>query len=157
MKSLASLVQGLPAELYQEIYDLTFTTGAGEHSIKQNYKPPNCLQVNRSTRESFARSYYGEDSTFLVDGPADRICAKWINRLPDAHAAMLSEIRVVKPRMCTSSLNSPRLPVHLDEIGEDLFWEVKGKIDYRNVVKFKVTCEVNDKTCWLSYHDACLP
>ena len=95
MKTLEELVQALPAELYTEIYDLTFD-GTGEHRIKRKYKPPSCLQVSRATRKTFAQTYYGGASIFLIHHKAVNCCVKWIVRLPQSHAHLITEIRVVE-------------------------------------------------------------
>lgn len=64
MSTLASLVQALPGELFNKIYDLTFTPNDSYH-IDSSYKPPSCLQVSRSTRSMQTKEYYG--STFHIE------------------------------------------------------------------------------------------
>lgn len=51
MATLAGLVQSLPAELYNEIYELTFTKTSTVVQVDKGYRPPSTLHVNRATRE----------------------------------------------------------------------------------------------------------
>ena len=64
-RSLVELVQNLPRELFDEIFELTFTSNALEVKIIGSYLPPPQLQVSRSTREAFAACY--GDSCFLFE------------------------------------------------------------------------------------------
>lgn len=107
MASLDSLVQALPAELYNKIFDLTFTTDSGWtfahdkcdiHRIACAYKPPSTLQVNRSTRAVFAKLYYGigtsrsRATTFYI---SSKDAARWISSLTSGHVFLLEEVRIV--------------------------------------------------------------
>lgn len=54
----------LPQEIYDEIYDLVFTVEPGERVITPATKPPAQLQVSRAIRAQYAKSYYGNGSSF---------------------------------------------------------------------------------------------
>lgn len=82
MATLAGLVQALPLELYNEVYEFTFYSVPGEHYIDRDYKPPSCLQVDRLTRNRFAQTYYGKGSIFCV---SRKDCSKWLASLPKEH------------------------------------------------------------------------
>lgn len=92
MATLASLVQALPKELYDEIYELTFTTNSSIRHITERYQPPICLQVSRSTRETVAASYYGKDSIFYI---TKEDCRKWVASLPPSRFEMLRDVRIL--------------------------------------------------------------
>lgn len=50
MATFDERVQSLPAEIYNEIYDLTFKTAPSVVYIDKDYWPPALLQANRATR-----------------------------------------------------------------------------------------------------------
>lgn len=53
MSTFIEQVQALPTELYDEIYDLTFTSPAStEVFITKEYQPPALLRVSQATRKS---------------------------------------------------------------------------------------------------------
>lgn len=56
--TLATLLQSLPQELYDEIYELTFTADPTEAVDLESDNPfPERLYVNHHSRELFAKSY----------------------------------------------------------------------------------------------------
>lgn len=86
-------LESLPQELYNYIYDLTFTADAkvrlyarkhqswrleldwlpetcSEQVVTINEKMPHLFRVDRSSRTKFAASYFGGESVFVVVGPA---------------------------------------------------------------------------------------
>lgn len=94
--SLPALVQALPAELYNEIFELTFTSQfdrTNSRTIDNNYQPPNFLQINRATRAKFAKTYYGQGSIFYVPKPLLR---KFFFSIHPGYARQIAEIRVVE-------------------------------------------------------------
>lgn len=108
MASLESLVQALLVELFNKIFDLTFTTDSewslspeydsrSINRIPRTYKPPSTLEVNRASRAAFARSYYGI-GTDRSRGTAFYIsqtdAAAWISSLTPQHVDMLYEVRI---------------------------------------------------------------
>lgn len=88
---LGQLLQGLPQELYDSIYDYVFTTDAEEVSITSDYRPPAQLQVTRASRNLFARTYYREP-TFICHKSDDPLLLKWLRALPAEHASHLRRI-----------------------------------------------------------------
>lgn len=88
---LPALVQALPAELYTEIYSLTFTATNQPRYIKKKYKPPVLLRIDRTTREIFAKSYYRESSTFVI---SKALVTDWIRSLPKHHLDLISDIKL---------------------------------------------------------------
>lgn len=51
MPTFDERVQALPPELYQEIYDLTFTPTSTEVFVTKEYQPPALLRINQATRK----------------------------------------------------------------------------------------------------------
>ncbi|GIZ41103.1 hypothetical protein CKM354_000441900 [Cercospora kikuchii] len=88
---LRERLENLPQELYDYIYDLTFTAEAkiriyshensygptssmlsnatkhySQQAVEVNERPPHLLHVDRASRQKFAKSFYGNpDSTFI--------------------------------------------------------------------------------------------
>lgn len=89
-RTLIRLVHKLPPELFNEIYDLTFTAPSAEQHIGSSYKPPSCLQVNQYSRSVFAQSYLN-NSTFYIDRD---IAQKWSASLTKDHLEMLAQVRI---------------------------------------------------------------
>ncbi|KAF2166121.1 hypothetical protein M409DRAFT_55459 [Zasmidium cellare ATCC 36951] len=120
---LRPLLEKLPQELYDCIYDLTFTTQPG---IRYTSKPPKgaseegriarplyiapdnvgLLHVDRHSRDKFARSYYGgEGAVFVYD--VTRIPVKWPGiwwtwglSLSTMHRSLIKDLRYVFVAMC---------------------------------------------------------
>lgn len=65
MRDLPTLVQTLPAELFNIILKAVFEPGPCCVQLSCEYKPPAQLQVDRYWREHFAQRYYGEDRFVL--------------------------------------------------------------------------------------------
>ena len=61
MDDFSSHVQGLPPELFNEIYSLVFTPPPSGSAIRihSNYKVPFQLQVSKRHSSEFATTYYG--------------------------------------------------------------------------------------------------
>lgn len=84
-KNFAALVQSLPQELYDEIYDLTFTADDEPRVINKDYKPPHLLYVDRASRTKYVKSYYG-NGTFMLP-PA--FGQTWARSVPATHFDMI--------------------------------------------------------------------
>lgn len=155
MTDLASLVQALPGELYNKIYDLTFTFD-DIYNIDRNYKPPSSLQVNRATRNAHMKIYYR--SIFHV-GMENLI--KWLASLTCGQARTLTDV------LLTDSKNWSEKSI------EDM-WSLAGHYvmglsqdygDYTGVASIKLgnmlhsalkfhACGTGDmKSGWWSYND----
>lgn len=101
LSSIKDRLETLPPEIYNHIFDLTFTLLAGIHDITINYRPPSCLQINKSIRSKAMKSYYNE-SRFLVHGG---IIFQWLRSLPVAYIGRVHEVLVFDgeaagPRKC---------------------------------------------------------
>ena len=93
-------VQSLPPELYNTIYDLTFTAysiqGANVE-LDSSYRPPSCLQVSKASRDEFAASYYAH-TIFMFSQRASytesiTTGVNWLVSLPPEHVAMIRCLR----------------------------------------------------------------
>ena len=86
---LKSRLYSLPQELFDEIFDLTFTIDKNSVTfIDASYKPPSILQVNRATRNLTSRAYY--QTTFKSRD--SMLLAKWSEPI-------LKQIEETKPRI----------------------------------------------------------
>lgn len=62
--SLRDLMQSLPQELYDEIYNLTFTANQKVLYVTRTYRPPHLTRIDHNSRTKFVASYY-RNTTFL--------------------------------------------------------------------------------------------
>lgn len=98
-------IENLPQELYDEIYNLTFTSTHGTVSVVPKslafpkFTPPmprNLLQVPHSTRETFAKAYYG-NNTFVIRNKD--LLGSWVlttlsKKFQVSHLTLIRSIRV---------------------------------------------------------------
>lgn len=56
---LMDLLQAIPQELYDMIYEFTFTPDPSDFAIDAYYRPSNLLRVDRTSRRLFALNLYG--------------------------------------------------------------------------------------------------
>lgn len=91
---LPALMQSVPQELFDKIYEDVFTADEGERIIDKRYNPPVQLQVDSSSREHFAKSYYGGSSTFMFP---DGFENGWLEPIPQRHFDMLTYVRFMQP------------------------------------------------------------
>lgn len=89
-EQLATLVQSLPQELYDQVFSLTFTSipTINPIIITKSYKPPSCLQVSRDTRATFAAAYYPNnrfDFEHKYTFPDAELAGKWLASLSRSH------------------------------------------------------------------------
>lgn len=87
---LVSLLQGLPAELFNEIFEYTFTPTTSQVAITTAYRPPLELQISTLSREKFARRYYG--STKFIAGDMT-VLVHWLRHLRVKHIERLADVR----------------------------------------------------------------
>lgn len=87
---LAELLQTLPQELFDKIYDNVFTADGGERLVDWDYKPPVQLQVDRGSRDKFAESYNGGETAFILPHGID--CG-WLQSLPTAHFLTIAHLK----------------------------------------------------------------
>lgn len=96
---LAGHIQNLPPELYNIIYDFTFSVSAGEQqvTIDKAYRSPARLQVDSTSRRAFAEPYY-KTSTFHVQDTSlvkvRNICRHWLASLRKEHHSLLRHIHL---------------------------------------------------------------
>lgn len=170
MADLIERVQALPAELYNEIRDLTFTMAFGTIHIDAAYKPPALIQVNRSSRKSklsgifncyvdtfsdhclgskLAEPYYRSTSIFYVDRD---VISKRLQSIDPAYVEMLNEIRLSNKRFCISKdlclyYLYERIREEsntLSDVNEDGFHRITQDL------RFEVVCGDREKTKWVS-------
>lgn len=100
-RTLHQLLQSLPQELYDHIFDFTFTK-TPPHTIKltASYQPPTCLQVSHHTRQTFAEAYYQNTTFELREGDGthrQKTLFRWLATLPRTHRRHLSAIEFHAP------------------------------------------------------------
>ena len=95
---ISERVQDLPQELYDIIYQYTFTAEFGEVEINADYKTPKLLAVDRASRHLYAKSHY-RGRTFCIAHLSNdhRDLFRWLKSLPSDHQAMIREIRFESP------------------------------------------------------------
>lgn len=168
--NLSALVQALPAELYDEIFHLTFTESGSPRTIDKGYKPPFLLQVNQKSRAQYARTYFGNASIFYI---SKTLLEKWTRSLPKDHINLLSDIRVwdVRAQYLGGIIPSRANTLHLVEdlqsisgakVMEDLkhvFKSIRGEVlkikvgSGNPLVRYKSFSEV-DSTCYFRLRSA---
>lgn len=87
---LISLLQALPAELFHNIYELTFTPRTDKVDITKSYRPPIELQIDRASRQLFARKYYGSNKFFTGNAIA---LVHWLRHLRVERIERLADVR----------------------------------------------------------------
>lgn len=76
---LATLVQSLPRELFDEIFDLTFTLPKDLVTlIDKHHKEPSILQVDSATRKQVTAQYYAT----RFECTDHNLLAQWLGLLP---------------------------------------------------------------------------
>ncbi|KAK4494306.1 hypothetical protein PRZ48_014604 [Zasmidium cellare] len=146
---LRALLESLPQELHDRIYDLTFTAEPGIHYIDRFWggehhrlyisRPlfqwpdsANLLHVDRASRKQFAESYYGGNgAVFVATGLGKHprsgvigLCIDWLAMLPLQHRNLIKDVRAAVKGY---SLENDRLqdaasPAHHEERGSH--WEM---------------------------------
>ncbi|PPJ60199.1 hypothetical protein CBER1_10124 [Cercospora berteroae] len=122
---LRNHLECLPQELYNYIYDLTFTADAkvrlyarkyeikyleldhlqktfSERAVTINEPPPDLLHVNRHSRTKFASSYFGQESIFVIVGPA-----RWDICFQRSHLQLIRVPRYMAISGCRFPYNNP--------------------------------------------------
>lgn len=92
---LATRVQSLPPELFDEIYALTFTPTSDTVVITKKYRPPKLLQVDRASRNLFAEHYYAQTKFTATDMD---VVVHWLRSLRDEHLKLLTDVRLLTVR-----------------------------------------------------------
>ncbi len=99
---LATRLQNLPTDLYNEIYQLTFTAPSEPETrkIDQTTQPSHLLNVSQNSREIYAESYFGKNSPFYINMYGAK---RWVQALQPSHAAKIKEIRITGYKFYYSS------------------------------------------------------
>ncbi|KAK3679594.1 hypothetical protein LTR37_021380 [Vermiconidia calcicola] len=84
----------LPAELRDNIYEFVFITARSKVHITSNYRPPALLQLDRTSRDLFARSYYRKTTFVLQDPGSWTRLVQWLQSLERSHQSMLQDILI---------------------------------------------------------------
>lgn len=91
MPTLQQHLEDLPPELYDIIYNLTFTPEASAYHISGSYKPPSTLQINRTIRQLVTKRYYHPKAVFSCTNHEH--CVRWLTSLSDETLKLLHEVR----------------------------------------------------------------
>ena len=91
MEVISQRVQTLPGELYDHVHREVFTAIPAKIKIDRSYKPPSCLQVNKSSRLGFAQQYYTK-GVFLFDNKY--LAVQWCYSLSKTTFGLLREVRL---------------------------------------------------------------
>jgi hypothetical protein len=89
-ETLKTRLENLPQELYDEIFDYTFTPDGSAITVGTKYKPPSTLHVNQKTREKVAIRYYS--STKFTFDKEEAVLGKWLRCLQGAHRDIIGLI-----------------------------------------------------------------
>jgi len=93
---LQRLLQSLPQELYDIIFDLTFTVDNAVLHVNSSYKPAATLQVSRATRAMIAPEYYAR--RIICYG--EQRLPRFVRSLPDKHIAYMNQVLLSrKPKL----------------------------------------------------------
>lgn len=84
-----ALMQKLPIELVDEIFNLVFHVQNGTRTINEYYRFPVQLEVDSLSRFSYAHGYYGKGSTFALDR---RTQIPWAHIIPLQHFDQIRRI-----------------------------------------------------------------
>lgn len=104
--SLIERVQSLPSELYEEIYNLTFTVNTETCYVDKAYRPPGILQVNKNWRSALRQRYY-DKTIFRIPAGLNGVehLTRWLTFCTQEHGRniasptlhILSEKRITTP------------------------------------------------------------
>ncbi|CAK1358072.1 uncharacterized protein RHO25_007844 [Cercospora beticola] len=107
--SLRDHLETLPQELYDKIYDFTFTA---EEKVVYIFhcddRPPHLLQVDRRSRQKFTASYYSS-TTFLFTGAGT--FGLWVDALGHVPSTAFRSLYLrtpvpMDPSLCANMLGS---------------------------------------------------
>lgn len=92
--SFVDRVQALPAELLDEIFELTFTLEPDTCvSINKSYEPPAYLQVNTALRQQLTHLYYAQNIFIFCSVHDVRM---WLNSLSRSNLRVIKRLRYDK-------------------------------------------------------------
>lgn len=95
--TLVKFVQGLPAELFNNILEYTLELDTPKAVvIDEFYRPPNQLQINSGSRSETAAKFYA-NTIFVVTEETRDIFEKWLKSLAAAHFEQIARVHTFKP------------------------------------------------------------
>lgn len=77
------------------IYDLTFTATPSYHHVTKSYRVPSLLQVSRSTRALYAKTFFGKGAVFILEALHDSPTL-WKSFSSDVYTDEFSRVSSVK-------------------------------------------------------------
>lgn len=114
MDDFAILLNRLPQELIDIIWEEVFTAPVQRVHVGRGYRPPHLLLVNSSSRQQFAKSFYN-NTIFIVDHDLD--LEVWLDEVEaSGHTDLLKELRFLNRSLldpCVSRLQAPLDRSHL--------------------------------------------
>lgn len=109
-------LETLPQELYDMIYDLTFTAEERVvYVLQRKHYPPHLLQVDHHSRQKFTASYYSS-TTFLFTSAGS--CARWTDALKHVPSTAFRALYVRTPGRIGLSFCSLLLKSVMDRFQE---------------------------------------
>ena len=154
--SLAKLVQTLPQEIYDHVFDLTFADFDEKRRIEidMDYKPPSILHINKATRERLSRSYYR--STFYIE---TCMLHRWTGHLAPSDIRALQAVRVKignQPVHCHGIRIDDHMCSRLCCIGKTIYiWDgiftsgLQLEVIYIEVVNVMTVCGMAVDPMWV--------
>ena len=95
-EDLAPLLQSLPQEIYDEIYELTFSaTCTTPNTIEidtKHYSPPSILQVDSASRRLAVPSYYSSHTFVAHD---EKVLDAWLCSIACEHMDDLRKVHLI--------------------------------------------------------------
>lgn len=154
-----SLVQALPPELFNTIYDLTFSVNVSpsKYTITENFKPPACLQVNHASRQKLVESYY-RCTIFYIN---EVLLYPWLRSLDADHIRRVRELRITETITGPLDVKSSDLDPGEAQLAFVALWRITGRVGTRgpayglvaNRLKLGVLCGDSGETEWVGRGD----
>lgn len=120
---LQTRIQGLAQELRDMIFECIVLDDSPEDiKITKDYRPPVQMQLNKATRDTFAKKYYSRH-TFIITWTSNEpfnlsesFYIRWLKSLNIAHARLIKELLVVLHNVKLS----PEMQATLRDRGESI-------------------------------------
>lgn len=120
---LRDYIQGLAQELQDVIFEFVILDDLPEDiKITKDYRPPVQMQLNKATRDTFAKQYYSRH-TFIITWTSndpfnlnESFYIRWLKSLNIAYARLIKELLVVLHNLKLS----PEMQATLRDRGESI-------------------------------------
>lgn len=89
---LPTLMQTLPAELFNKIHDLTFSPPSHDIAVTLSHRPPTQLRIDRASRARFAKTYYAACKFVATDMD---VVVHWLRSLSVEHLGHLQNVELI--------------------------------------------------------------